>query len=260
MNFKINSDFHTHTKYSHGKGTIFDNFKIAKSKNLDYLAITDHGPEQIIAGIRKSDLAKMRDEIDYINDTSLSTKILLGLELNFTSLKGDIDYPIGYDLDIVVCGFHKAVALVRPNQLMGVFFDSYFKYIIPPSKKQIKNATKMYVNAIKKNKIDIISHIGRHVKVDVKEIAKACSDYGTYIEISSRHIDLSDDEYDILFNNTKANFVLNSDAHKPTEIGIISRGFQKIQEIGLDLTRIHNIDNRYINLRSKNHKNIRDLF
>ena len=41
---KILDDYHTHTKYSHGVGTIEDNVKSAIKKNLKTIAITDHGP------------------------------------------------------------------------------------------------------------------------------------------------------------------------------------------------------------------------
>ena len=36
-------DYHTHTIYSHGKGDIIDNARVASKKGLKQLAITDHG-------------------------------------------------------------------------------------------------------------------------------------------------------------------------------------------------------------------------
>ena len=44
QNNRLKFDWHTHTVYSHGKGTIEDNVKVAIEKNLTSIAITDHGP------------------------------------------------------------------------------------------------------------------------------------------------------------------------------------------------------------------------
>ena len=40
---KIIADYHTHTVYSHGKGSIEDNVKVAIEKNIEKIGISDHG-------------------------------------------------------------------------------------------------------------------------------------------------------------------------------------------------------------------------
>ena len=47
QNNRLKFDWHTHTVYSHGKGTIEDNVKVAIEKNLTSIAITDHGPGHV---------------------------------------------------------------------------------------------------------------------------------------------------------------------------------------------------------------------
>ena len=37
-------DYHTHTSYSHGRGTVGDMVLAAKDRGLKEVAITDHGP------------------------------------------------------------------------------------------------------------------------------------------------------------------------------------------------------------------------
>lgn len=46
-------DYHTHTIYSHGSGTIEDNVKAAINKGLKEIAICDHGPGHYLYGVKK---------------------------------------------------------------------------------------------------------------------------------------------------------------------------------------------------------------
>ena len=43
----LTGDYHTHTIYSHGKGTVLENVMRAKEVGLQEIAITDHGFEQL---------------------------------------------------------------------------------------------------------------------------------------------------------------------------------------------------------------------
>ena len=70
-------DHHTHTVYSHGKGTIEDNVKEAAAKGLESIAITDHGPGHLTYGRDKNKLPQMRAEIDRRQDKYPQIKILL---------------------------------------------------------------------------------------------------------------------------------------------------------------------------------------
>ena len=47
-------DIHTHTTYSHGKGTIEENVNAALALGLEEIAITDHGPGHLTYGIDKA--------------------------------------------------------------------------------------------------------------------------------------------------------------------------------------------------------------
>ena len=52
----IYGDYHTHTTYSHGKGSVEDNVKAAIAAGLREIAITDHGPRHLLAGVKKKRL------------------------------------------------------------------------------------------------------------------------------------------------------------------------------------------------------------
>ena len=89
----LSGDYHTHTKYSrrgHGKGTIEEQVKAAVDKGLAQVAITDHGFNQVLYGIRRSDIPKLRAEINEVKER-YPIEVLLGVEANLISARGDID-------------------------------------------------------------------------------------------------------------------------------------------------------------------------
>ena len=66
MNFTLTADFHTHTLYSDGVGTITQNVEKAVELGLKTIGITDHGFFHVSHGIKHKYVAKMRAEIDNV--------------------------------------------------------------------------------------------------------------------------------------------------------------------------------------------------
>lgn len=44
MHYLLTADYHTHTRYSHGKGTIEQNVQVARAKGLKKIALIRHPP------------------------------------------------------------------------------------------------------------------------------------------------------------------------------------------------------------------------
>ncbi len=239
--YKIIADYHTHTTYSHGKGSIEDNVVQAIKRGLKTIAITDHGSKHFIFGVSEKKLLQQKEEIEQIRQKYPDFQLLFGVESNITGIGGGYDITSGFErnFDIVLCGFHKPVWADRVSDYFDIFYNSYSKLIYQPTKEQIAKNTKAYVNLIKSKPIDIISHINYHLKVDIKEVAKACSDYGVAIEVSSRHSDCTEQDYEALFSSN-AMLTLNSDAHKPESIGNIDKALAIIDKYNVDPKRIIN--------------------
>lgn len=239
--YKIIADYHTHTTYSHGKGSIEDNVKIAIEKGLKTLAITDHGSKHFIFGVSEKKLLKQKEEIKLISEKYPDFQLLFGVESNITGIGGGYDITSGFEqnFDIILCGFHKPVWADKLSDYTDIFYNSYSKYLYAPTNEQIAKNTKAYINLIKTKPIDIISHINYHLKVDIKEVAKAASDYGVAIEVSSRHSDCTEEDYEALFAS-KAMLTLNSDAHKPESVGNIDKALEIVNKYDVDPKRIIN--------------------
>ena len=109
------------------------------------------------------------------------------------------------------------------------------------------------INVIKKNPVDIITHLNFCCYADSVEVAKACADYGTYLELNAKKVHLTDEElYKIV--KTGVNFVISSDAHTPDRVAEISLVEQLLKRVDVPLDRIKNIDGRLPNMRFKAYK------
>ncbi len=229
----ILGDYHTHTIFSHGQGTIEENVERARQIGLKEIAITDHGLNHILFGLRPYKIRKMRQIVEKLNAKYNDIQVLLGVESNLISKNGDIDIKkdeYSY-FDIVLCGFHKVV--------WSNSFSSQFNFIgkndllefIGKNKSDnlIKENTRALIECVKRNKIDVLSHPNHDMLVDVVEVAKACVDTNTMFEINSKKVHLSTEQFEKV-KETGVKFIINSDAHSPDRVGDFSLGLQVLAE------------------------------
>ena len=249
---KINCDFHTHTVYSHGKGTILENARAAKEAGLNEIAITDHGFSHPAFGMRRRKLDKMK--ADCVEAEKLTgVKVNLGIESNILGISGRIDVKEkDYEkLDTILAGVHRFVLYDTPRgwtTLLGInMLDKTFK--IKPSKHLIDYNTKVYCNVIKNNPLDILTHPGFRVFCDLVTVAKCCEDYGTYFEINTKKLHMTPEEWRDVIDKTNVKFVIDSDAHKPDRVGEISLFDEQDKLVHFPLDRIDNIEGRHPDFR-----------
>lgn len=128
---EILGDYHTHTVFSHGHGSIEDNVKAAIKMGLKEIAITDHGFSHNSYGVRRMDVAKMLEEIAYLNAKYPNIKVYAGLESNLLGLDGRVDIlEEDYEwLDVLVCGYHK---FTRGGEIIGNNFLLNFSANVTP--------------------------------------------------------------------------------------------------------------------------------
>ncbi len=253
---KLTADYHTHTTYSHGKGSILDNALAAKEKGLTQLGIADHGFSHPAFGLTKRKVPNAKADCEHATEQT-GVKVLLGIESNIIGTDGTTDLkPKMYDhFDIFLAGLHKFVMYK-----FGTFFSlglpdlfhSYSKH--PKISKSLRDRnTKTFINVIKNNPVDIITHINFCCYTDAVEVAKVAADYGTYIELNSKKVHLSDEEL-YAVAKTGVNFVIDSDAHSPSRVAEISLVEQMLSRVDIPLERIKNIDGRLPDFRFKRFK------
>ena len=249
----LTSDYHTHTVYSHGKGQIIDNATVAKQKGLLEIGISDHGFSHPAFGLTRRKIPKMKAECQRATEQT-GVKILLGIESNIIGTDGTVDLkPNRYDdFDIFLAGIHKFV-LYKFGTIFSLFIPNFltdtFK-VKSVSKSLIKENTKTFINVIKNNPVDVITHLNFCCFADAVEVAKAAADYGTFIELNAKKTHLSDEEINKMLD-TGVQFILNSDAHTPDRVGEISLVERLLERVNIPEDRIVNINGKLPNFRFK---------
>ncbi len=243
---KLTADFHTHTNYSDARRCTVDaQVSRAKELGLKAVAITDHGFTHIGWGIRR------REKERYIAEIKAAEKkygipVLVGIEGNILGREGtcDLTEEDFADFDVYLAGYHVYTRHEHPRDGWNGLRGYLYRHMgVRPPARLVKEQMEGYLNAVKRNPIDVLTHINFECFADPVEVAKCCRDYGTYVEISGKKTHFTDEELEKVAA-TGVRFVVNSDAHSPGRIGDIRIAEEQILRVGVPLDRIDNIDGR----------------
>jgi putative hydrolase len=240
---RIIADYHTHTIYSHGKGTIRENVEAAIKRGLKAIGICDHGPGHYLYGVKRGKIYQMRKEVDRLNREYKEIRILLGVEANIIGFDGtiDVDEEIIEMLDILLLGFHYGVLFRSVGDYLFMNVANPVSKLIPIGRDRIiERNTEAIVKAIERYPIDIITHPGDKVKLNTKRVAEAAYKKGVALEINEKHNELSVENLKIALD-TKVDFYINSDAHRPEEVGMVDEAIKRVAEANIPISRIKNL-------------------
>lgn len=224
----IFSDYHTHTVYSHGAGTCEQNVLAAIERGLSRIAISEHGPAHLFFGVRNERLRSLRREVDalacrYANDI----EVLFGLECNLTGY-GACDAPADAPAicDVLLLAFHKGV------RLKGPFMRRLGAEAFGLKKNDPVETANALLEAAEKYRVTALAHPGLYVKSDIHTLAKGAAELGVLLEINSSRITMSREELKKA-GELGASFLINSDAHKPGDVGNFALGLNAAREAGV---------------------------
>ncbi|NLN06107.1 MAG: PHP domain-containing protein [Firmicutes bacterium] len=240
---RITADYHTHTVYSHGKGSIEDNVKAALKRGLKAVGICDHGPGHLFIGVRgEGALRRMQEEIRALRYKYPQIGILFGVEANIVDLDGKIDVPENLlpALDILLLGYHK---LVRPASVRAFFwlaanlFCGWLKFH-PAWLRRLNTAA--ICTAVRRYPVTAVTHPGLQVDIDTGKLAAVCRERGTLLEINSSYGEKLD-EYVRTALPHGVFFLCSSDAHTPERVGDFAASFALVRRLQVPRGRIVNL-------------------
>ncbi len=236
--YKLTFDYHTHTTYSDGKGTMEESVKAAVERGLKALAITDHGPGHLFYGVKRDKFPEMKEEIARLRERYPQIDLYFGVEANIRYVGNyvDITEEEAKIYDFVIAGYHYGTT--KGYCIRNYLYQNGF--LFRGEELREKN-TDMVVKAIENNKIKILTHPGSKGPFDIKRIAAACAKHGVWMEISTHHSHLTVEEIRISAMEG-ADFVISSDAHHPSVVGDYKGGLARAIKAGIDLSRVVNLE------------------
>ena len=246
-------DYHTHTTYSHGKGSVMDNARAAKAAGLKQVAITDHGLSHWLLGIKKKDIPLLIDDCKKATEET-GVHVMVGIENNFNSFDGTLDITPEYmdKLDLIQGGYHKAGRSPTTGQEFSFQLrNMFFSFFTKSPKKLIAKNTDAYLKLIDNYDIDFIGHINRDIRADALTVARYAKQKGTYIELNNKRFTITDAELEKMCEEGIL-FVANSDAHRSAAVGNMDNVMRIIERLHVPMELVHNWE-RFPSFRSKNY-------
>lgn len=210
---KIASDLHTHTIFSHGKGTPEENVLAAVRLGLKRVAVSEHGAAHAFYGVGGGKLLQLRREMDRLEAKyGRNIEVLMGYECNLTGY-GLCDAPEDRSMfDVMLLAFHKGVP-PRDNLARSALGEA-----IGLGRADPVRVAEALLAAAEKYRIDILAHPGAYVKADVATLAKGAAQLGVMLELNASRITFTPQEAQ-LAASLGARFAVNSDAHTPSRVG-----------------------------------------
>ena len=236
--YELVYDLHTHTTYSHGKGSVEDNVREAFNQGMEFIAISDHGPGHLFYGINRNDFVNIRNDIERMNVKYPKLNVKMSVEANIVKNGNGLDVrPEEFEeFDFVIAGYH--YGLFGCDCIRNWLWNKGFR---AGEASLRKSNTEMVINALRQNDISILTHPGDKGHFDIRAIAEVCVETDTLMEINTWHGHLTEEEIRIAAEVPDVKFILSSDAHTPDRVGDVREGIIRALKAGLDLSRIVNI-------------------
>ncbi|WP_456366006.1 PHP domain-containing protein [Thermococcus sp.] len=186
-------DAHTHTAYSDGFGSVYDNIAVAERKGLRVLGITDHSHYLLDRGLNRY----VREIRRWGSETELT--VLAGVEANITREGIDVPHWAVKELDYVIASVHEWVE--TPGEYLTL----------------VKRALEDEVSIIGHFGTSF-SYVGFPTEEELGEILELAEAKGVAFEInSSYHVPDVAFLRECIKRGIKLTFA--SDAHSPGEVG-----------------------------------------
>ena len=224
---RILSDLHTHTDFSHGKGTPEQNVLAAVALGFKRIAVTEHAGGHVFFGVRGKKLLRFRQEMARLAQRYGSQiQVLCGMECNLWGF-GECDAPRDRSpYDLLLLAYHKGVPPKDKFALSCAMEAAGLREADP-----VKVAESLLL-AADRYKIDILAHPGEYVRCDIPTLAKGAAQLGVTIEINARHVTLSPEDIRVI-HNAGAKLRINSDAHSPGRVGEFTAALEAAAAAGV---------------------------
>jgi DNA polymerase (family 10) len=223
----IRGDLHMHTTATDGRNSLEEMVEAARSRGLEYIAITDHSKRVTMArGLDAQRLLAQWDEIDRLNEQlDKSFTVLKGIECDILE-KGGMDLP-----DDVLAQADWVVASIHYGQ-----------------RQPREQITDRIIGAIQHPHVSIIAHpTGRLIDrrepydVDLDAVFAAAAEHGKLLELNANPMRLDlNDIYCAAAKSHGIPIVITTDAHETEGLDDLRYGVLQARRGGLTKSDVAN--------------------
>ena len=203
----ITGDFHVHTRWSDGIGTIQDMAEKARRLGYSFLAICDHSRSVSYAGgLGTEALMRQIEEIEGLNKGMSDFRILSGIEVDILS-DGSLDFEddILRRLGVVIASVHTGFKSRVTERMIRAVGNPYVNILAHPTGRILTQR--------------------EGYDVDISAVIRACAESGTALELNANaeRLDLGD----VLCRQASDQGVplaIGTDAHRPEQMAWMGLG------------------------------------
>lgn len=200
---EIRGDLQCHTDYSDGSHTVREMAEAAAERDLQYVLVTDHGPNAPIPGtLDRDSFDEQRAAIESVNE-DLDITVLQGIEAEITDSGLGLSEDWYDHCDLVVAGMHTDPA----------------------------EPTERVVTALRESPVDIFAHPGNRlinerepVDLDMETVMETAGEENVAIEINAQPARLDLDWESVEEYRDTVSFVVSTDAHTTGELDYMHLG------------------------------------
>jgi DNA polymerase (family 10) len=222
----IRGDLHMHTTATDGKASLQKMIAAAKSRGLQYIAITDHSQRVSMAnGLDPKRLLAQWAEIDRLREELEGIVVLKGIECDILE-KGGMDLPdeVLAEADWVIASVHygqKQSSEQITERILGALENLYVHVIAHPTGRLI-NRRESYA-------------------VDMEQVFSAAAKHGKMLELNANpaRLDLSD-IHCAAAKRHGVPVVISTDAHSVQGFEVMRHGIQQARRGGLQAADVAN--------------------
>ncbi|MFB6135805.1 MAG: helix-hairpin-helix domain-containing protein [Halobacteriaceae archaeon] len=201
----VRGDLQCHTDHSDGAASVREMAAAAGERGLEYLLVTDHGPElDVVGGLDDEEFATQREEVREVNeDGDVDVEVLHGVEAEVT--EDGLGAPESWygDVDLLVAAMHRA-----PEE-----------------------PTDRLCEALAAEPVDVLAHPTNRkllerspVDLDLERVVDVAAEQDVALEINAQPARLDLDWRDVERFRDDAAFVVSTDAHDTDEFDFAHLG------------------------------------
>lgn len=223
---QIVADTHTHTlACGHAYSTLYENVQAAARRGLNFLCVTEHGPE-MPDGPHDTYFLNIPKVVPDVIDGVI---VLKGAEANIMNYAGRLDVPDSYlkRLDWVIASYHT-------NCIDPLDVEAH---------------TAGWLAVARNPLVDVAGHVGDgRYPFEMEPVIRAFAEYGKVVEVNSHSFrcrpgsDVNCREAVRLCKKYGVPVVCSSDAHFFTQVGEVAASIAMLEELDYPQELILNAD------------------